>query len=838
MRIQVRRDTAANWTSEDPILTAGEFGYETDTGKFKIGDGSTAWSSLTYSEASMDHGTLTGLIDDDHLQYIKDSEFTQNSGVLVGTGAGTFAEETGNTLRTSLGLTIGSDVQAYDAELAAIAGLTSAADRYIRFTGSETADLRTYANVLADLSGSAGAAFSLNDQNLTSVGTIGCDTITLVANEDIIASGTGHITSGSEGFIVGTLTITDGSIDDTDGTIAFGDTAFSGVGTIGCGAITSTGLVSGDNFTVGTPVVGDLYGGLLYGTYASAKTVTAQTANVMPIQVHVDSQTNADAATKYVMAGYFKAKATTAAQANNQLQCIIGRMDADVNLIAAYGIQMHATRDAGTSNELAAGSFVMDLEDGGSTGGLAWGLRSDIGSTGSSGVRQAATIAGIFSVSRDLVDHNIYAENQAGAVAANMLYLHNAGTCATGIKLLGTYTNDIVLQYGETISNTVDGTIALGGAVTAGAMTAPTIYGSVASGGDLTLYSTSHATLGQIKLESDLDTDRWLDSDMNTFFGIGVVGAGNLAHTTGDQGWSNSFFGYQAGYANTTGYNGTFFGYQAGYANTAGYNGTFFGCQAGYANTAGYNGTFFGYKAGYANTAGYNGTFFGYKAGYANTTGSSNTFFGYEAGRFQSDGTTGLQTPENSVYIGILTKSGSVPADGEDAIDNEIAIGYNAIGNGSNTVTLGNTSIAELHCQVILTVDSDERIKKDVAPANAGLSFIEALNPITFKRVNPFDYPDAIKPPEYKDREITEKDKDGKDKTVLVKTDKRPADDENIYTGLVAQEVEAVLIEQGIDADIVSTSNMGKKSIKYGSLIMPLIKAVQELSARIEKLEK
>ncbi len=47
-QIQVRRDTAANWTSENPTLAAGELGFETDTGKFKIGDGSTAWTSLKY----------------------------------------------------------------------------------------------------------------------------------------------------------------------------------------------------------------------------------------------------------------------------------------------------------------------------------------------------------------------------------------------------------------------------------------------------------------------------------------------------------------------------------------------------------------------------------------------------------------------------------------------------------------------------------------------------------------------------------------------------------------------------------------------------------------------
>ena len=46
--IQIRRDSAADWTSIDPTIAEGEFGYETDTAKMKLGDGSTAWTSLSY----------------------------------------------------------------------------------------------------------------------------------------------------------------------------------------------------------------------------------------------------------------------------------------------------------------------------------------------------------------------------------------------------------------------------------------------------------------------------------------------------------------------------------------------------------------------------------------------------------------------------------------------------------------------------------------------------------------------------------------------------------------------------------------------------------------------
>jgi hypothetical protein len=47
-RIRLRRDTAANWTSANPVLLAGEMGIETDTRKYKVGDGSTAWTGLSY----------------------------------------------------------------------------------------------------------------------------------------------------------------------------------------------------------------------------------------------------------------------------------------------------------------------------------------------------------------------------------------------------------------------------------------------------------------------------------------------------------------------------------------------------------------------------------------------------------------------------------------------------------------------------------------------------------------------------------------------------------------------------------------------------------------------
>ena len=49
-QIQVRRDTATDWSNENPTLASGEIGFEIDTGKYKIGDGSTTWDTLGYAK--------------------------------------------------------------------------------------------------------------------------------------------------------------------------------------------------------------------------------------------------------------------------------------------------------------------------------------------------------------------------------------------------------------------------------------------------------------------------------------------------------------------------------------------------------------------------------------------------------------------------------------------------------------------------------------------------------------------------------------------------------------------------------------------------------------------
>ena len=46
--VKVKRATAARWASQNPVLAAGEIGYETDTRKMKLGDGTSSWTQLSY----------------------------------------------------------------------------------------------------------------------------------------------------------------------------------------------------------------------------------------------------------------------------------------------------------------------------------------------------------------------------------------------------------------------------------------------------------------------------------------------------------------------------------------------------------------------------------------------------------------------------------------------------------------------------------------------------------------------------------------------------------------------------------------------------------------------
>lgn len=87
VQIQLRRDTAANWTSANPTLAAGEVGIETDTGKLKIGTGATAWNSLAYGPAGAAGAAALGDLSDVASATPTDKHVLIGNGLVFGTRA-------------------------------------------------------------------------------------------------------------------------------------------------------------------------------------------------------------------------------------------------------------------------------------------------------------------------------------------------------------------------------------------------------------------------------------------------------------------------------------------------------------------------------------------------------------------------------------------------------------------------------------------------------------------------------------------------------------------------------------------------------------------------------
>jgi len=175
----------------------------------------------------------------------------------------------------------------------------------------------------------------------------------------------------------------------------------------------------------------------------------------------------------------------------------------------------------------------------------------------------------------------------------------------------------------------------------------------------------------------------------NTFFG---EFAGRSA-----TGGSNTAIGRSALQNNTTGGDNTAIGRSALQNNTTGSSNTAIGLNALLTNTTGSLNTAIGLNALRRNTTGGDNTAIGRSALDNNTTGGSNTAIGQAAGSLISDGSNNTTT-NNSIFIGYDTRALA------DNQTNQIVIGYQAIGLGSNSVVLGNTSITrtQLRGQVIM----------------------------------------------------------------------------------------------------------------------------------------
>ena len=92
-RIQIRRDTATNWSSANTILAQGEMALETDTMKMKVGDGTTAWGALDYT---LDPASATGRVTGADAGSISTKLYSPTANVILEPGTGGTNVSNGN----------------------------------------------------------------------------------------------------------------------------------------------------------------------------------------------------------------------------------------------------------------------------------------------------------------------------------------------------------------------------------------------------------------------------------------------------------------------------------------------------------------------------------------------------------------------------------------------------------------------------------------------------------------------------------------------------------------------------------------------------------------------
>jgi hypothetical protein len=123
-QVQVRRGTASQWTSANPTLASGEWGFETDTLKTKIGNGSTAWNSLAYQTGSIAISNVTGLGTGVETFLATPSSANLRTAVTDETGTGSLVFATSPTITTptlddpKINLAFDAETASYTAVLA------------------------------------------------------------------------------------------------------------------------------------------------------------------------------------------------------------------------------------------------------------------------------------------------------------------------------------------------------------------------------------------------------------------------------------------------------------------------------------------------------------------------------------------------------------------------------------------------------------------------------------------------------------------------------------------------------------------------------------------------
>ncbi len=312
-----------------------------------------------------------------------------------------------------------------------------------------------------------------------------------------------------------------------------------------------------------------------------------------------------------------------------------------------------------------------------------------------------------------------------------------------------------------------------------------------------------------------------------------------VAGSTGNDGNSNVSFGYRS-LSNMIGRANTAIGYEALMVNREGIHNTANGNVALYSNTTGNYNTAIGSYSLFLNTTGSNNTANGYSALTSNTTGSHNTTSGHYAlclnntGNFNTaDGYYALRsntTGSNNTAIG---SSADVSVNN---LNNATAIGYNTKATASNQVRIGNNSVTSIGGYAAWTNISDGRAKKNIRADVPGLNFINSLQPVTYNldldAIDELLKSDDPKINHFRDSLRTARSSEEKE----FEAKSREVKQKQVQTGFVAQDVEKTAKSIGYDFSGVDVDEKGIYGLRYAEFVVPLVKAVQELSEKNDSI--
>ncbi len=330
----------------------------------------------------------------------------------------------------------------------------------------------------------------------------------------------------------------------------------------------------------------------------------------------------------------------------------------------------------------------------------------------------------------------------------------------------------------------------------------------------------------------------------NNTVGQANVAIGHKALLSDNSGYSNVAVGSHALYSNTSGYQLIAIGDSALYSNTAAtsYPNIAIGSKALFSSTTGSANTATGFQSLYTNTTGDDNTGIGFWALISNTTGNSNVAAGLSA---LYENTTG----NYNTGIGVGAINFNTTGSGNTAIGyaanvssgnltNASALGYFAYATASNQIMLGNSSITAIEAYAPYTDISDGRVKKNVKENVPGLAFINTLRPVTYNydihTANQLTGVTAML--NQRSKEVSATDKNTEDK---IDENGMNAKEKILYTGFVAQEVEAAAKKLNYDFSGVHHPENDKDlyGLSYSEFVVPLVKAVQELSKQNDSLK-